>query len=227
MSGACQWRGRINQVPKLGHDYSSLVALNCRGCLATRSTERTLHMVRVTGSTKGEARLETVGVHQDMGNMRRRSQHRSHRSPHHGTSRQGRRPHVKKRAAGGRRPRARPSPPPEGPCRRRRPAAAARAVRAGRQYLPPSSCGATASLHARGLTPVRAYSSQQGMLSDASLTAATRARTISFFMPLGGSPRWRGGGLPAYVRLSKRQRPNLPGARGCERVWVGGWWVGA
>jgi hypothetical protein len=65
------------------------------------------------------------------------------------------------------------------------------------QYLNPSGSASTFSPHVRGFVPVRAYSSQQGIPAVASLIALTKRRTMSFFMPLGGSPRWRGGGLVA------------------------------
>lgn len=79
-------------------------------------------------------------------------------------------------------------------------------LRGGLGYMLP---GMTSS-HVAGLTPVLKYSSQQGMFCVASLMELISALTMSFFMATGGSPRCLGGGLPAYVRLSKRQAPNLP-----------------
>lgn len=61
--------------------------------------------------------------------------------------------------------------------------------------------------------PVSAYWSQHGMLLVASLMLSISLRTMSLRTPLGGAPRWRGGGRLTYVRLSKRQRPNLPVVR--------------
>jgi hypothetical protein len=45
----------------------------------------------------------------------------------------------------------------------------------------------------------------------ASLMWLMSARTMSFCIFSGGLPNRRGGGF-TYVRLSKRQKPNLPGA---------------
>lgn len=58
-------------------------------------------------------------------------------------------------------------------------------------------------------------SNPPGMAAVASLIEWMRCRTSSFLMPAGGSARLRGGGRPAYERLSKRHSPNLPaGVRG-------------
>ena len=69
------------------------------------------------------------------------------------------------------------------------------------------------SVHASffGTLPDSAYVSQHGMAAVASLKLSISLRTRSFFMALGGSPRWRGRGRPEYVRLSKRHSPYLPG----------------
>ncbi len=69
--------------------------------------------------------------------------------------------------------------------------------------------------------------SQQGVFAVASLMLLIRACTRSFFMPGGGSPKCRGGGVDAYVRLSKRQSPCLPdhiGSNACE-LSAGDWFA--
>jgi len=88
-------------------------------------------------------------------------------------------------------------------------------LRGGLGYMLP---GMTSSQVA-GLTPVLKYSSQQGMFCVASLRELISALTMSFFMLTGGSPRCLGGGLPAYVRLSKRQAPNLPATHNRALQW--------